>query len=366
MSLLCRRKFILQLPLLLLMITACSEQENIQPPSEITRPVKIFQVKDPAAQAFRNFPGEVEANADSKLAFRVSGQLKKFPVKAGNEVTKGQLLAQLDPKDFKLLLDDRQARYELAQSQFERAKLLLEKKLASQADYDQAKANLSVSLSSLNSAKTDLEYTSLRAPFSGSIARVFVDNHENIQAKQTVLTLQTRDVVDISMQMPENIASRINKNVQYQPTVIFDSHPEQKFLVSVKEWDTQADASTLTYKVVFSLPTPKSFNVLPGMTANIRIDLSQITNDNPNSFLLPVSAVFTGKDTSVSSQIRHIWKFDPQNNTVSLANVTVGGIKSQGIEVLTGLKPGDQVVSAGVHFLSEGMKVRPWNREKGL
>ena len=365
MSVLCRRK-LLSIPMLLLLVSACGEKASTLPPAEITRPVKLFQVKDPAAEAFRNFPAEVEANADSKLAFRVSGQITEFPKKAGNEVTKGQLLARLDPQDFKLLLDYRQARYELAKSQFERAKLLLEKKLSSQADYDQAKANLSVSLSSLNSAKTDLEYTELRAPFSGSIAKVFVENHENVQAKQTILTLQTRDVVDISMQMPENIASRVRKNVQYQPTVIFDSHPGQEFLVTVKEWDTQADPSTLTYKVVFSLATPKNFNVLPGMTANIRMDLSKVTTDSSNSFLLPVSAVFTGKDTPVSSKIRHIWKYNPQSETVSLANVTVGGIKSQGIEVLTGLEPGDQVVSAGVHFLSEGMKVRPWNREKGL
>ncbi|WDE03338.1 efflux RND transporter periplasmic adaptor subunit [Thalassomonas viridans] len=360
------RQTLVSISMLLLALSGCSEQENTQPQAETIRPVKIFQVANPAAEAFRNFPAEVEANADSKLAFRVSGQIIKFPIKAGNEVTKGQLLAQLDPKDFKLLLDDRQARYELAHSQFERAKLLLEKKLASQADYDEAKANLSVALSSLNSAKTDLEYTSLRAPFSGSVAKVFVENHENIQAKQTILTLQTRDVVDISMQMPENIASRVKKDVQYQPTVIFDSHPDQEFLITVKEWDTQADPTTLTYKVVFSLPTPKNFNVLPGMTANIRMDLSKVITDSSSSFLLPVSAVFTGKDSPVSNKTRHVWKYDPQTQTVSQANVTVGSIKSEGIEVLTGLEPGDQVVSAGVHFLNEGMKVRPWNREKGL
>ena len=366
MSIFSRQTLLSTATLLLLFMTGCGEQQSTKPQAELIRPVKIFQVKDPASEAFRNFPAEAEANTESKLAFRVSGQVITFPIKAGNEVSKGQLLAQLDPKDFKLLLDDRQARYELAKSQFKRAKLLLEKKLASQADYDQARANLSVSLSSLNTAKTDLEYTSLRAPFSGNIAKVMVENHENVQAKQTILALQTRDLVDISMQMPENIASRVNKNVQYQPTVIFDSHPAQEFLVSVKEWDTQADPITLTYKVVFSLPSPKTFNVLPGMTANIRMDLSKITNDENSHFLLPVSAVFTGKDSPVTSKIRHIWKFNPETQTVTLANVTVGGIKSQGIEVLTGLEPGDQVVSAGVHFLREGMKVRPWNREKGL
>jgi RND family efflux transporter MFP subunit len=352
--------------LLLLSLVGCSEKTDNQTQAQVIRPAKIFLVTDPASQSFRNFPAEVEANADSKLAFRVSGQIIEFPVKAGNDVKEGQLLARLDPKDFKLRLDDRQARYALAKSQFERAESLLERKLAAQSSFDEAKANLSVTLAALDAAKADLEYTYLRAPFAGSIARVMVEKHENIQAKQTILGLQTRDLVDISIQMPESIVSRVKKDSQYQPTVIFDSHPDQEFLVTVKEWNTQADPSTLTYKVVFSLPTPESFNVLPGMTATIRIDLSKVTDFSLDGFLLPVGAVFAAEDVPLSSRMRHVWKVDLQSMKVSRAEVTVGEIKSQGIEVLSGIQPGDQVVSAGVHFLSEGMQIRPWNREQGL
>ncbi|WP_432471527.1 efflux RND transporter periplasmic adaptor subunit [Amphritea sp. HPY] len=347
-------------------LSGCSETPDNQPVSQVVRPAKIFQVTDPAAETFRNFPAEVEANADSKLAFRVSGQLIEFPVRPGSRVTEGQLLARLDPKDFKLSLDDRQARYTLAKSQFERAQELLKRKLLAQSGYDEAKAELNVALSSLNVAKTNLEYTYLRAPFTGSVAKVMVEQHENIQAKQTILVLQTRDQVDISVQMPESVISRINKDTKYQPTVIFDSHPDQEFLVTVKEWDTQADPSTLTYKVVFSLPTPQTFNVLPGMSANIRIDLSKVTDLSRDNFMLPVGAVFAAEDTPLSSNVRYIWKVDPQTMKVSRAEVSVGEIRQPGIEVLSGVKPGDQVVSVGVHFLTEGMQVRPWNREEGL
>lgn len=210
-------------------LAGCSEKADNQPAPQVIRPAKIFQVIDPATEAFRNFPAEVEANADSKLAFRVSGQLIEFPVRPGSRVTEGQLLARLDPKDFKLSLDDRQARYALAKSQFERAQKLLKRKLLAQSGYDEAKAELNVALSSLNVAKANLEYTYLRAPFAGSVAKVMATKHENIQAKQTIMVLQTRDLVDISVQMPENIISRINKDTRYQPTVVFDSHPDQEF-----------------------------------------------------------------------------------------------------------------------------------------
>ncbi|MEH6823401.1 MAG: efflux RND transporter periplasmic adaptor subunit [Motiliproteus sp.] len=351
---------------LLLSLLGCGEQPDSNSSAPVIRPAKIFQVADPASQNMRNFPAEVEANAESRLAFRVSGQIIEFPVKAGNSVQAGQLLARLDPKDFKLRLDDRQARYTLAESQFQRAKSLLERKLMAQSSYDEAKANLAVALAALNVAKADLEYTYLRAPYAGSIAKVLVEKHENIQAKQTMLALQTRDLVDISVQMPENIVSRINKDSRYQPTVIFDSHPGQEFLVTVKEWDTQADPSTLTYKVVFSLPEPDAFNVLPGMSATLRIDLSKVTDLSQDGLLLPVGAVFAAEDVPLSSKVRYVWKLDPESMTVSRAAVTVGELRSQGIKVLSGIQPGDQVVAAGVHALAEGMQVRAWNREQGL
>lgn len=350
----------------LILLSACGEQANVKAEKKIVHPAKIFTVKNPNSRDYRNFPAEVEANTKSKLAFRVSGQIIDFPVKAGNAVKQGQLLVKLDPKDFQLRVDDRTARYQLAKSQFERAKLMLARKLAPQSQFDQAEANLSVALSSLNSAKTELKYTHLTAPFSGSIASVMVKNHETIQAKQTVLTLISRDMIDISIQIPESIISRVKKDTHYQPTVIFDSHPEQEFLVSVKEWDTQANSSTLSYKVVFSLPAPKTFNVLPGMSANLRIDLAQVTNEHENKFLLPVSAVFSPEDKSLKTNSSYVWLVNSKTMAVSRQKVAIGKITSRGIEILSGIAAGDQVVAAGVHYLTEGMQIKPWDREQGL
>ncbi|WP_077338279.1 efflux RND transporter periplasmic adaptor subunit [Pseudocolwellia agarivorans] len=350
----------------ILLISGCDNSTPAPDKEKLIRPAKIFTVVDPSEQAIRNFPGEVEANATSKLAFRVSGQVIDFPVKPGNTVEKGDVVARLDPTDFELQLDDRQARYDLAKSQFEQAKLLLARKLGSQSGFDEAKANLGVALSSLNVAKNNLEYTYLHAPFSGNISKVFIKNFDHVQAKQTIIDLQTLDIIDISIQMPENIASRVKKGSKHQPTVIFDSHPDQEFLATVKEWDTQADPSTLTYKVVFSLPTPKDFNALPGMSANIRIDLSKITHLESQALILPISAVFSPEDKPLNHPKKFVWKVDPNTMKVHSVPVEVGEVKSTGIEVLSGLSAGDQIIAAGSNFLTEGMQIRPWNREKGL
>lgn len=350
----------------LLILAGCSDDNEAVSVPEVVRPAKLFQVADTALVSIRNFPAEVEANGNSKLAFRVSGQISEFPVKPGNQVQKGQILARLDPNDFQLSLDDRKARYDLASAQFERAKTMLDRKLISQANYDQARSELKVALASLKVAKTELQYTYLRAPFEGTIAKVMAEQHESIQAKQTILLLQTRDQIDVSIQMPENIISRIKKDTGYQPMVSFDSHPDKEFPVTVKEWDTQADSATLTYKVVFSLPTPGSFYVLPGMGANIRIDLAKVTDLNTSVAMLPVGAVFAAEGAQIAEGASYIWKVDPQTMRVHRAEVSLGQIREQGIEVLSGIQPGDQVVAVGVHSLTEGQKIRPWNREGGL
>ncbi len=365
MSGVCQNIFYVTISILLFFITGCEQSSQLDKSQDI-RPVKIFTVANPVSQEFRNFPATVEANADSKLAFRVSGQINDFPIYAGNHVEKGQLLARLDPKDFQLQIDDRLARYELAKSQFVRAEQLLKLKLEPQSVFDQAKANLSVALSSLNVAKTELDYTYLRAPFAGRIANLAVEKFEHIQAKQMILTLQSLDLIDISVQVPENITSRLKRGTGYQPTVMFDSHPGQEFLIDLKEWDTQAAPSTLTYKVVFSLPSPPGFNVLPGMTANVRVDLSQVTDSSQTRYWLPIGAVFIPEKSPVKANKRFIWLFNEDTNTVNKAEVTVGNIKNDGIEILSGINTGDRVVSAGVHFLSEGLQVKAWNRESGL
>jgi RND family efflux transporter MFP subunit len=349
-----------------LLISGCDTPKPTTNTEESIRPAKLFTVKDPSKQSLRNFPAEVEANAESKLAFRVHGQVIDFPIKPGAMVKKGDVLATLDPKDFELQLDDRKARYDLAKSKFDQAKLLLDRKLGSKSNYDEAKANLGVALSSLNVAKSNVEYTLLHAPFSGNVSKTFIEKHDHIQANQPILSLQTRDLIDLTIQMPENIVSRALKGATHQPTVIFDSYPDKEYLATIKEFDTVADSSTLTYKVVFSLPSPTEFNALPGMSANIRIDLSKITSMFTAKYTLPIGAVFSAEDEPLSNNKKFVWKVNPDTMTVNRVEVEIGELKSNGIEVLTGLTTGDQVVAAGSHFLTENMKIRPWNREKGL
>ena len=350
---------------LLIFVLGCQEQTQIQTKSDVVRPVKLVTVADRELSDIRNFPAEVVANQGSYLAFRVNGELMAFPVLAGQEVEKGQLLAKLDPEDFELQLEQRTAQYELASSQLARVESLYKRSIASKSEYDQALANKQVAESALKIAKTNLHNSELRAPFSGTIAKVFVKNFENVVAKQNILRLETRDMMDVVIQVPEKLVARIDKDLDYHPQVVFDGYPDKSYELTVKEWDTQADPVTLSYKVVFSLPIPKDFNLLAGMTGHVYIDRNKITSVKQHRLFVPIAAVFSERTQSLKENA-NVWLYDETTQTLTKRSVSVGKMREQSIEITSGLNGGEIIVGAGVHHLEEGLKVRPWTKERGL
>ncbi len=352
--------FLLALPLL-----GCQKAEQ-QQSAEVIRPVKLHQVSDHRAQSIRQFPALVEPTENARLTFRVSGKLTELKVRPGQQVKKGELLARLDATDFKLKVEQAQARYQLSKAQFDRANTLIGQKLVSQAMFDEAKAQLQVADADLKTSQTNLSYTEMLAPFSGTVSRSLVENHENVQAQQPVLELQLRDMVDVVIQVPEDVIALVKKDVSYQPEVVFDSYPAHQYRASIKEWDTRADPATNSFKVVFSMPTPKEFNVLSGMTANVIADLSQLTHQPDAALLVPATAVFAANDVALQDNQRFVWVYLPDSQQVERRAVTTGELTAEGIQIRSGLSVGEQVVTAGTQQLQQGQKVRPWQRERGL
>lgn len=350
---------------LLCCLTACSNEEA-KPAADAERPVKLHTVSDDSGGAVRQFPAIVEPTEQARLTFRVSGKLVQLVARPGQMVKKGDLLARLDDTDFNLRLDQAKARYELALTQFTRAEQLIAQKLVSQAAFDEAKAQLQVAKADLSTAQTSLSYTRLEAPFAGTISRLLVENHENVAAQQGIMELQVRDQVDVVIQVPEDVISNVRKDFDYQPEVVFDSHPQYRYRARIREWDTRADPATNSFKVVFSMPTPQEFNVLAGMTANVIAEVSKINASYTDALFIPASALFMPADTAIAAQQSFVWVYDADTGSVSQRLISVKSLTSAGAAVSEGLAVGEQVVVAGVQQLVEGQKVRPWVRERGL
>ena len=354
----------------LILVTACSRPEP-PPPPEVARPAKLFTVEGPDALMIRSFPGEVRASEVADLAFRVSGELMEFPANRGIEVKQGDLLARLDPADYEAAVNQMQAEYDLSVAQFQRSADLIDRQLISQADYDRRLALMKVNDSNLVRAQNNLDYTRLFAPFDGVVARRLAENHESVQPGQVVLIMQTMKMIDVLVDIPESIIKRVertraNRNPE-GVQVRFGSDTNRTYTAIYKEHETEADEATLTYKVTFSMPVPDGLNVLPGMSATVIADLSRIFREEAARMtLIPIEAVFSAEDQPLDSAFKQVWVVDPESMRSSLRDVQVGRLTNDKIAIIEGLEEGEVIIAAGVNAVTEGMWVRPMQREQGL
>jgi len=350
-------------------ITACGGDAEVPPPQ--SRPVKVFLVEGPGSEALRNFPGNVQASQRADLGFRVSGTLQEILVREGEDVNKDQVLARLDPTDFKITLEDRQATFDNAERNFERAKELIVDGNISKLDYDRMEANFRTSRAALSQASQDLEYTELRAPFDGTIGRREVENFEDVIAKQTIFRFQNVAQMDILIDLPESLVRSIAPRERDRERIpgsdveraipsfaSFEGRPDSRFPLTVKEVATKADSQTQTFRVTLTMPQPTEFQVLPGMTANVQVDFSNVIAANYFKWV-PITAVQA--DSALDARV---WKIDPNTMTVNSHPVKIGRMSGRRIEVTDGLYGGEEIVSVGAPYLSEGMRVTRMERRE--
>lgn len=343
-----------------LLLTACGREAEVPPPQ--SRPVKVFTVEGPGGEAQRSFPGNVQASQRADLSFRVAGTLQEILVREGEDVKQGQVLARLDPTDFKITLEDRQATFDNAERNFIRAQELIKDGNISKLDFDRMEAEFRTARASLTQARQDLEYTELKAPFAGTIGRREVENFEDVAAKQTIFRFQNVDNVDILIDLPESLVRSIAPDTsdrepggradrQVTSIASFEGRPGLSYPLQVKEVATKADPQTQTFRVTLTMPQPAEFLVLPGMTANVQVDFSRIMQADAAKWV-PITAVQA--DSGLDARV---WKIDPDTMTVNSHPVKIGRMRGRRIEVTDGLYGGEEIVSVGAAYLSEGMRV---------
>lgn len=326
-------------------------EETIMP----IRPVKTLLVDSRELAAVRQFPGKIEASRRADLAFRVSGSLAQLTVREGDEVRKGQIVARLNQDAFQLDVDKAQAQVKRTKSYFDRAKQMLAENFISQVAYDDYQANYETALADFNQAKLNLAYTTLKAPFSGTIAERKFENFQEIQAKETVMTLIDLSVLEVQVNVPESIVARLS-NVRNRPEIIpvyatFNAFPENRFPLTFKEAANRADDDTQTFRAAFTMKRPDFIEVLPGMTVNVLADLS-VAFGNPTVVYVPIQAI-RGSNQGEAT----VFVVNEQTMTVKARRVELGQMSGDQVAVLSGLNSGERVVVAGVSYLSDGMKV---------
>jgi len=334
-----------------LFLTGCGDEEVAQE-IEVVRPVKTLVVGGGNGGSKREFPGVVYATQKADLSFRVSGKLESISVKEGDQVIKGQELAKLDETDFKITLADRKASYDTAKANFNRAAKLVEKGYVSRTDYDKLKATYAGAQAGLESAEQDIKYTTLKASFAGHISKRFVENFEEISAKQTIFVLQDVSSLDIKVDISENLMIRLKKNKEKrQAYATFNAIKGEQFPLTLKEISTQADEQTQTFQVTLTMQPPENYRILPGMSTTVVANIEGLERTGSDWVKLPVAAVISNLEKQDT-----VWVVDETSMTVSPRAVETGALTGSNVAV-RGLNLGDRIVIAGAAFMREGMKV---------
>ena len=342
------------LPILVgISLPACSEKQTESAP--IVRPVKAMQVGDTSSIDKAVLTGKARATQEINVAFEVPGRIVEFPVSVGDVVEEDQVLALLDPRDLQNAVQVALAENERAEAQLERMEKAFESQAVAAQDVTNAKAQARASAAALEIAEKQLSDATIRAPFEGRVSATYVENFENILAKQKILRLVDLSRVEMVVNVPESLIP----NVPFVESieVTFTPFPDRKIQATVKEVGSEASELTRTYPVTLVMEQPEDVEILPGMAgsaaATAKLPPERLAEGAP---ILPSAVVSEGEESFV-------WTVDDSSGAVSKVPVEIDRFTPAGVIVTTGLEPGQWIVTAGVHSLTEGQVVRILGQE---
>jgi RND family efflux transporter MFP subunit len=351
------RKGVLSAAVLLpLALAGCSNEKVSEVPA---RPVKVMVVPKPVTERALSYSGVIAPRIESTLGFRVSGKIMERFVNVGETVKAGQKIAQLDEKDLKLAENSARAavaaaktRFDVASDALNRAKFLKPNGFIAQSAVDQRQLEFDSAQSALNSTRDQLDqainatsYALLLTDKDGIVTSVRAEPGQVVSAGQAVITLAHSDDIEASVAIPEQEIIKLKEGER--ASISLWSAPDIRSEGKIREIAGAANPASRTYAVRVTITNPLP-EMRIGMTAAVTFRLPHETL----AVIVPVTALAGegGKTFAfVTSQ---------DTQTVARRDIETGRVTDEGVRVKAGLKPGDILVTAGVQFLQDGMKVR--------
>jgi RND family efflux transporter MFP subunit len=331
-------------------LAGCGEEPAPEPP---VRPVLSVRVGDAEEVSGRRFVGQARAAQEVDAAFEVAGRLIERPVDVGSQVGKGDLLARLDPRDFEADLAAARANEAKARADFGRAVALLREEVISEAEHESAFRRLEVTEAELRKAEKANEETRLVASFDGVVAAAYVENFQNVRAKQPVLRVIDTTRIEMMIDLPADIIGSV-PYVEWIK-VRFDVFPDHEIEAQIEEVGNEASPTTRTYPVTLIITPPEGVEIKPGMSGVAWAEVAYPEDIASVGIEVPVSALFSSPDAEPDQSF--VWVIDEDSLTVSAREVETLSAGARGIRV-RGLEERERIAVAGVRSLREGMKVR--------
>lgn len=349
------------LPLVLLpaalWLAACSPKP---PAPEPVRAVRVMTVAPDAAGGVQEYAGEVRARTESRLGFRVAGKLVSRPAEVGQRVRAGQALAQVDPADLRLQQDAAQAAlraaqaaYDFAAADFKRYEELRAQGFISAMELERRESGLKAQRAQLDQARAQAEvqgnlatYSVLTAPAAGVVTATEAEVGAVLAAGTPVLRVAHDGPRDVVFSVPEDAVVGIRSLQGRRDALRVRPWGQATALpATVREVAAAADPATRTFLVRADIGQAP---VQLGQTMTVQLDLPR----RDAAARLPLTAVMRQQGQTA------VWVLDTASMTVKVQPIAVAGADGNSVMVASGLQPGQRVVTAGVHTLTPGQKVK--------
>jgi len=339
-----------------LLLSACGKKEA---PAAPPRPVRTVVVAGGATGEASTYTAEIRSRYETDLAFQVGGKVVSRAVDVGAPVKKGEVLARIDPTDVSLGVDAARAAVRAATADLGKARAdearfrdLLERGLTTRANFlaqqtatKNAQSRLEQATADMRLNEQKLGYTTLRADQDGVVTSVSIEAGSVVAPGQKAISVAQPNELEAVFDVPDTLIDiiRSTPDVQFarleSPGALYPAH--------VREISPSADPVTRTYRVKTSIPNAP-WNLRLGM--NVAVTLPQRAG-GVRTVSLPATAIFQ-KDGKPA-----VWVVKP-DFTLDLRAVTLDRYESDRALVSSGVQHGDRVVTAGVHRLASGEKVR--------
>ena len=337
------------------LLAACSRSA---PPEEPVRSVKLLTVGVGAMQSTLEYSGEVRARVESRLGFRVAGKIVQRQAELGQRVKAGQVLAQLDPRDYQLAADAARAQLasattqrDLAAADFKRFQALKDQNFISGAELERRSATLKAAQATLDQARAQLSsqgnqttYTTLVADVAGVVTGIEAEPGQVVAAGTPVVRIAQDGARDVVFAVPEDKVGQIQPG---QDVTVRGWSGGAPLAGRVREVAASADAATRTYQVKVALEGAE----VPALGSTVYVTPKALSHAGVAAIKLPTSAL------RQEGQATAVWVYDPATSTVNSQVVQIATADGNDAVVASGLTPGMQVVATGVHVLSPGQKV---------
>jgi RND family efflux transporter MFP subunit len=338
-------------------LTACGHE----PAPEPLRPVRTVEVRYDQSREAHRYVGTVQSRHEVEQAFRVGGKVLERRIEVGQKVGEGDVLAVLDDQDYRLAVQAAEqqlaaatANARQAESDRKRLEALKIDGSVSIADEEHAqsaaqttRAAAEAQTRQLELARNQLDYTVLRAPRSGVVTAVRFEAGQVVAAGQPVVSIANEGEPEIVIDVPEDHLESF-KQARYRAWLA--SAPTEKFDVSLRELSPQAAAQTRTFRARLRPATPRPLPL--GATATLVVE--RPVSSAAAAAALPAPAITQSKGQPA------LWVVRPAQGkpegTVELIPVTVHGYRNEEV-LVSGPSAGEQVVVAGVHKMSPGLRV---------